>query len=608
MNIPRIPKILLRIMPKRTSAWVRIAGGMLGILVLAAASGAGYLSLESHQLWILQRIVRLIGLGLVAVFTVGKYIDRWAIEKLKRLDGWLLRDGRRIGLLLIVLILTYTAIWDGVTFLRHYYFHSNAYDLGIQDQVVWNTAQGRPFSSSIEVDNYLGDHVQPYLALLSLVYMVLPSPYVLLAFQSFVLALSAWPLYRLGKRKFNSPAIGLVAAFCGLAYPALGFVNRDNFHIQVVAVPLLTAAYERIDACDLRSAAVFMGLALFAKEDIGLTVAGLGLMTVFYHRRWRFGLTWTLVGATYSLVALFVIIPAFRGAPSDTLARYQWLGDTPLEMLRTIVSRPGFVLRKVIVAKHVLTFLQLLAPLAFLPLLGLPALSSAVPALTVSFLSEYPFQATIYYQYTTPVIPSMNTAGIVGLQWLTTSTWGSKLGGSALPRQRRSNQGIGLGLSLMVLATLASWTYENPITSNTMASSMTVQQVVEIGVKPRTPSSTSLIQPNDAAIREGLKHVPDDVYLVTTDTYAPHLSHRRNIELLPRAPKLTVESEVEAIFLNLKDLRGTVSCEDYRQYLESAAHSGFGVTFYRDSVLLIHRGKGDSSQLKELLDSWPGCE
>jgi uncharacterized membrane protein len=55
-------------------------------------------------------------------------------------------------------------------FNRHYYFHSGM-DLGNQDQVVWNTAQGRPFARSIEVTNDLGDHIRPYLVLLSPIYI-----------------------------------------------------------------------------------------------------------------------------------------------------------------------------------------------------------------------------------------------------------------------------------------------------------------------------------------------------------------------------------------------------------------------------------------------------
>jgi hypothetical protein len=70
----------------------------------------------------------------------------------------------------------------------------------------------------------------------------------------------------------------------------------------------------------------------------------------------------------------------------------------------------------------------------------------------------------------------------------------------------------------------------------------------------------------------------------------------------------TFAREAEAVFLNLKDLRWLMSCEGYRQYLVSAARSGFGVTFYVDGVLLAQKGMGDAGQLQHLLDNWPGCE
>src|SRR5262249_17389485 len=144
-------------------------------------------------------------------------------------------------------------------------------------------------------------------------------------YQSVVLPLGALPLYLLARRKFNSPGLGLIAAFCFLAYPPLGFLNRYDFHSEVLSIPLLIAAYERIDIADLKTASVLMVLTLFTKENLGITVAALGIMAAVYYRHWRFGLCWAVLGLAYSLFALFVIIPAFRGAPSDTLSRYQWL-------------------------------------------------------------------------------------------------------------------------------------------------------------------------------------------------------------------------------------------------------------------------------------------
>ena len=523
---------------------------------------------------------------------------RLILSPLKRLDGWILQSPARAGFLLAIFILTYFVLWCGVSFVRHYYFHSK-FDLATQDQVVWNSAQGRLFSRSLEVTNDLGDHVRLFLAPISLIYLVIPSPYVLLGFQSLVLALSAWPLYRLARRKFDSPAISLVVTFCALAYPPLGFLNRDDFHIEVIAIPLLIAAYERIDVGDLKSASLFMGLALLGKEHIGLTVAALGLLAAFYQKHQRFGLAWTVGGLAYSSIALFVIIPAFRGAPSDTLARYQWLGDAPLQMLWTVLTQPSLVLHKIASAGHFLTLLQLLAPLAFLPLLSLPALLPAVPALIYNFLSQLPSQSSIYNHYIAPVIPFMVVAGVLGLHRLSTSSWKDRLLRLIPSGWLRSDQATGLGASILLVVTLASWAcYAILIWSSVFSLPRTVA----------TASRAPIIRPNDAAIREGLKHVPNDVYLVTTDSYATHLSHRFRIGMIQRGSVSALDPEAEAIFLNLKDQRWW-SCDDYVESLKAAAALGFGLVFYRDGVLLAQKDKGDLSKFKDLLNNnWPGCK
>lgn len=462
--------------------------------------------------------------------------------------------------------------------------------------MVWNTAQGRLFSRSLEVPNDLGDHVRLYLALVSLIYLVIPSPYVLLGFQSFVLALSAWPLYSLARRKFDSPAVGLAVAFCALAYPPLGFLNRYDFHGEVIAIPLLIAAYERIDFGDLKNAALCLGLALFAKENIGLTVAALGFLVLLHGKHWQFGLTWILVGLAYSVAALFIVIPAFRGAPSDTLARYHWLGETPLQVFWTVLSHPSLVLEKIVAPEHFLTLLQLLAPLAFLPLLSLPTLLPAMPTLLYNFLSQWPAQTAIYHHYMAPTIPFIVIAGVLGLHELSKNSWAGRLC-RLISSGRLSDQAIVFGVSLMLVATLASWTYANPMRRNVFALSRSV---------PASRSQDPMILPNHAAVREGLKHVPDEVYLLTTSHYVPHLTHRPQIEMYPSGRMSTLKPEVEVIFLNLRDLRWW-SCDDYLGSLKAARRLGFGITFYREGVLLVQRDRGDSIKLQDLLDSWPSC-
>jgi uncharacterized membrane protein len=572
-------------------------------LLLLAVYIAGHVWLTGDHLWIFQRLIAVTAAGALVISVVGSRLRSRMLEQVERLDVWLQASPARASGLLAILVLGYFGAWCTVTFLRHHYFHSS-YDLAIMNQVVWNTSQGDLFARSIEVTNDLGDHVRPYLGLLSLVYLVLPSPYVLLTFQSLALALGAVPLYLLARRQLGSPTLSLAVALCFLAYPPLGFVNRFDFHIESLAVPLLIAAYERIDAGDLKAASLLMAVTLLCKENLGLTIAALGATAALFHAHRRFGLIWAIVGVTYSLAALLVVIPAFRGEPSDTLARYAWMGDSPSGMLWALFSQPLSVLRKLLTMEHLLTLLQLFAPLAFLPIVGWRALLPAAPTLAYNFLADWSQQTTIYTHYMAAIVPFVSIASVVGLRRLAAGVrFASPREGEGLG-MRRLNDSIVLAATVMVAAVLASWVYQNPVTGNASVSvgNRTRVQMVPMG----TQSSVSLVWSNDAAIREGLRRVPRDRGLLTTAHYAPHLSQRRWIEMIPRAPVLSLSPEAEVIFLNLRDTR-TWNCDDYFATLTSAARDGFGVSFYRDDVILAQKGAGDPVQLKNILSAWPGC-
>ena len=58
----------------------------------------------------------------------------------------------------ILMALCWTVVLAGYAIARHERLNSTTFDLAIEAQVIWNTWQGDWFASSIEVDNYLGDH------------------------------------------------------------------------------------------------------------------------------------------------------------------------------------------------------------------------------------------------------------------------------------------------------------------------------------------------------------------------------------------------------------------------------------------------------------------
>jgi uncharacterized membrane protein len=336
-------------------------------------------------------------------------------------ESWL-GQGRRWSALVVAGALGTAVLFAAYSIARHMAFNSKAYDLGLHAQVFWNTSQGRLFASSVEVGNYLGDHVSPIILLLAPLYRLWPDPRTLLILQAIVLASGALPLAWLARRLLRASWPGgahlpsLVVALIFLTYPALGFVNRFEFHEEVLVVPLLLAAFWWLETDRPVRMSSALLLALLCKEDIGLTIAAFGLFAAWRRpgRRWL-GLAWSGVGLAWSIVALLVIIPALRGAPSDTLARYAWLGSSPADVLRTLVQEPAQAIQHVLGEPRRLWMLvKALLPTGFFALLS-PALLVALPSVAINWLAGNLYQSSIYFHYATTIIPIVFASAAYGL-------------------------------------------------------------------------------------------------------------------------------------------------------------------------------------------------
>src|SRR5467141_3528827 len=106
----------------------------------------------------------------------------------------------------IGLAAAYFLLYSTLSVLRHASYHSFGFDLGLFDQVFWNTTQGRPFESTMSQalpvpHSLLGDHFSPIFLLLMPFYFAFPHPETLLVLQTLALALGAWPVYLLARLK-----------------------------------------------------------------------------------------------------------------------------------------------------------------------------------------------------------------------------------------------------------------------------------------------------------------------------------------------------------------------------------------------------------------------
>lgn len=505
-------------------------------------------------------IIVLIATGLLYFFAPARFQEWFS-------DG--IRQQKLARGELYVFILVYIVVYLVLTFYRHRHFHTAGYDLAIEDQVVWNTAHGRWYGSSIEVRNFLGDHFSPLIALLAPFYWLKPTVYWLLGFQTIALALGAVPVFRLALRRLQSPMMAAGFALVYLLYPSVGTINLFDFHWEATVIPLLLAAVEAADRENWRAMSVWLVLALVGKEEIGLTIGLFGLWLALRKREYRWGLGWMATGLVYSFVVLLVLIPFIRMEPSDTLERYAWLGDSPAAIVARMISEPGLILGRWLGWDAFRYFLRLVAPVLFLSLFS-SQLLLILPAASYNLLSSFPPQNAPYFQYVAPMVPFVISSAIYGAAWLI----------GRVRAEKRWRLAAGLLFGLLCFVGL-----HNAIVG--------------------TATIFSERLDNEAAVWEGLASVPADASVFTTNYYGPHLAHRQTLYVYyDVAADRDFLLRTDVTFLNLHDMRSAragLSCEDYVFWLKLAQTHDYGVVFYQNGVVVLQREEGDVGQIDDIL-------
>ncbi len=111
-------------------------------------------------------------------------------------------------------------------------------------------------------------------------------------------------------------------------------------------------------------------------------------------------------GFSISLIAMFVLVPTFRGEDSDTLARYAHLGADKSEILRNLITNPGIFFNTIFNKEKIIYVIRLLLPLSFLSLFSPKRFLVILPSLLVNMLSNsHPqYSANFHYDVMTSVV------------------------------------------------------------------------------------------------------------------------------------------------------------------------------------------------------------
>jgi uncharacterized membrane protein len=395
--------------------------------------------------------------------------------------------------------------------MRHHQMRSDAYDLGIFDNMMWHLTHGEWFGSTPAFGpegNHLHRHATFGAPLFVPLYAIWPRSETLIVLQAAFAASTPVPIYLLGRRLLGSAWLGFVFALCYALYaPTHGAVFYD-FHFLTMAAPLFAWVFYLLFTEHTRALIIMTALTLGWREDTGAVLAFAGILVWLVGVYPRRTLIFVIVCVAYFTLVKFVFMPL--GGSHASYAFYYSRLQAPgapgfWAVIETCLTNPFYVFDEVFGRKRLLYVLHLFVPLLFFPLRDRTTWIALVPAAVFTLMASRDPLFEIYFQYTVYWAPTAFLCMFIVLQRRFVETG------------RR--QALTANASAILLTTLlTSFFYGSVFESPKMRGGFE-----EISYEWTEKDAERL-----AAFRELAAQIPPDASVALTSREVPHVSNRRN--------------------------------------------------------------------------------
>jgi len=335
--------------------------------------------------------------------------------------------GRRLPIgLVIAAAIAYAAYFSVLTLRMHYNFCTSAFDLGIEDNLVWNAVHWEALFRSTPLGGSMrhGGFHQTYFAyVVGLVYRLAPRAETLLIFQSAMIGAAMIPLFLFARRRIGEWAALFVVLLFPFYAPLHG-ANLYDFHYQPLGMFFILLVAYLVESRRDRWIIPAVLLTLSVREDMGAMLAALGAFFAFTGRRTQLGLVLTAVGGTYFVLLKLYIMPHFFLSGESSFAfMYKDLlpaGEQGFGgVLKSAFGNPAYTLSTLLLREKLLYLLQIFVPFCLFPLRRSAALVLFGPAAIFTLLSTaYPALISTTFQYTSYWTPMLFLAAVFGLESL----------------------------------------------------------------------------------------------------------------------------------------------------------------------------------------------
>lgn len=209
--------------------------------------------------------------------------------------------------LLTCWIIGLSIAYSALSIIRHNHFQSGGFDLGLYDQAVWQYANFQWPYNTVKERFILGDHLTLTLPLLAPLYWLWSDVRMLLIFQAFWVSISSLAIYKLALHRKLYQFTALVVSIGYSLFYGFQYLIFFDFHPVAIGVGFLAWIAYFIESGKTRWLIASVVLLLLSQENMGLALAGLGCIYVFYKKHRSVAIAFIIGGVGYSFLASRVI-------------------------------------------------------------------------------------------------------------------------------------------------------------------------------------------------------------------------------------------------------------------------------------------------------------
>ncbi|HTA93361.1 MAG TPA: DUF2079 domain-containing protein [Polyangiaceae bacterium] len=319
----------------------------------------------------------------------------------------------------------YAGFFSYETILHHHSLLTTSFDLGLEDNLLWNVVHGGSFMKMSPLCGpnctHFGNHATLFAYAIAPFYALYQRAEALLVFQAVLVGLAAVPLFLFAARHIGRWPAALVA-LAYLLYPPVHGANLYDFHYPPLGVFFLWLTLYLVETKHDRWAILSLALTLSVREDIAADMAVMGLYILFTSRA-RAGAVITGVAGVYFLIMKLAVMPRFSGGGESFLNQWEGLvgrgGHGYGAVVETVIGNPVFTLNSLLEPEKFLYLVQLAAPLCFFPWRRPIGYLLSIPGFFFTLLgTHYLPLVQISFQYTAHWTAFLFVALVANLEWI----------------------------------------------------------------------------------------------------------------------------------------------------------------------------------------------